>query len=395
MFDEYIVQGDGSRKQRAENWQIAIGLQDVDRLQNSAYLLDTARQHIEGELDIAAVQQRIEDYYRTTEGRELASQRTDEADIVATRISAILAEQTFTFIPSYYETLHKRLFDGVFKHAGEYRSVNISKREWALDGESVLYAPYELLRETLEYDFTQERGFLYKNLSVEDSVKHIVKFIARLWQIHPFMEGNTRTTAVFTIKYLRQFGFSVSNEPFRDHSWYLRNALVRANYNNYQQNISSTTVYLERFFENLLFGGKHELKNRFCHIRWNAETDSQSAIPRCQNVTLEESVILNILARSPKTTQKQFAVEIKKSERTVKRIMDSLQKKHLIFRKDGKRNGSWMLLNPDEGDKNAKNNKMITREGAKCPLDGAILFASELPIIKTIGTLCGCEVKYG
>lgn len=354
MFDEYIVQGDGSRKQRAENWQIAIGLQDVDRLQNSAYLLDTARQHIEGELDIAAVQQRIEDYYRTTEGRELASQRTDEADIVATRISAILAEQTFTFIPSYYETLHKRLFDGVFKHAGEYRSVNISKREWALDGESVLYAPYELLRETLEYDFTQERGFLYKNLSVEDSVKHIVKFIARLWQIHPFMEGNTRTTAVFTIKYLRQFGFSVSNEPFRDHSWYFRNALVRANYNNYQQNISSTTVYLERFFENLLFGGKHELKNRFCHIRWNAETDSQSAIPKCQNVTLEESVILNILARSPKTTQKQLAVEIKKSERTVKRIMDSLQKKHLIFRKDGKRNGSWMLLNPDEGDKNAK-----------------------------------------
>ena len=259
IFNEYIIQNDGSRKQRAENWQIAIGLQDVDRLQNSAYLLDTARQHIEGELDIAAVQQRIEDYYRTTEGRELASQRTDEADIVATRISAILAEKTFAFIPSSYANLHKRLFNGVFKHAGEYRKVNISKREWVLDGESVIYAPYELLRETIEYDFTQERNFSYKGLSPVESVKHIAKFISGLWQIHPFMEGNTRTTAVFTILYLRQFGFQVNNEPFRDHSWYFRNSLVRANFNDYQQGISSTTLFLERFFENLLFDGKNEL----------------------------------------------------------------------------------------------------------------------------------------
>ena len=354
MFNEYIVQGDGTRKQRAENWQIAIGLQDVDRLQNSAYLLDTARQHIEGKLDIAAVQQRIEDYYRTAEGRELALQRTDEADIVATRISAVLAEKTFAFIPSSYANLHKRLFSGVFKHAGEYRTVNISKREWVLDGESVLYAPYELLRETIEYDFTQERNFSYKDLSAVESVKHIAKFISGLWQIHPFMEGNTRTTAVFTIMYLRQFGFLLNNEPFRDHSWYFRNALVRANFNDYQLGISSTTVFLERFFENLLFNGKNELKNRYCHIRWCAEAESQSAIPKCQNVTLEESAILNILAQAPKTTQKQLAVEIKKSERTVKRIMDSLQKKDLIYRKDGKRNGSWIISSLKKGEKNAK-----------------------------------------
>ena len=356
IFNEYIVQSDGNRKQRAENWQIAIGLQDVDRLQNSAYLLDTARQHIEGELDIAAVQKRIEDYYRTTEGRELASQRTDEADIVATRISAVLAEKTFAFIPSSYANLHKRLFAGVFNHAGEYRTVNISKREWVLDGESVLYAPYELLRETIEYDFTQERNFSYKDLSAVESIKHIAKFISGLWQIHPFMEGNTRTTAVFTIMYLRQFGFLVNNEPFRDHSWYFRNALVRANFNDYQLGISSTTVFLERFFENLLFNGKNELKNRYCHIRWCAEAESQSAIPKCQNVTLEESAILNILAQAPKTTQKQLAVEIKKSERTVKRIMDSLQKKNMIYRKDGKRNGSWIISSLKKGEKMQKNN---------------------------------------
>ena len=347
MFDEYIVQGDGSRKQRAENWQIAIGLQDVDRLQNSAYLFDTARQHIEGELDIAAVQQRIEDYYRTAEGRELASQRTDEADIVATRISAILSEKTFAFIPSSYANLHKRLFRGVFKHAGEYRTVNISKREWVLDGESVLYAPYELLRETIEYDFTQEREFSYKGLSPLNSVKHIAKFISGLWQIHPFMEGNTRTTAVFTILYLRQFGFSVNNEPFRDHSWYFRNALVRANYHNYQQNIASTTVFLERFFDNLLFNGRNELKNRYCHIRWNADAQSQSAIQKCKNCTLEESTVLQLIESKPQITQVQIAEKIKKSVRTVKSITVSLQEKGLLKREGGKRNGRWLVISAE------------------------------------------------
>ena len=349
IFSEYIVQNDVSRKQRAENWQIAIGLQDVDQLQNSAYLLDTAKQHIEGVLDITAVQQRIEDYYRTTEGRELASQRTDEADIVATRISAVLAEKTFAFIPSSYANLHKRLFDGLIEHAGEYRTVNISKREWVLDGESVLYAPHELLHETIEYDFAQEREFSYKGLSTQDSVKHIAKFISGLWQIHPFMEGNTRTTAVFTIMYLRQFGFAVNNEPFRDHSWYFRNALVRANYNNYQQNITSTTVFLEKFFENLLFNGKNELKNRYCHIRWNVDEQSQSAIPKCKICTLEESAVLQLIESNPQITQVQIAEIIKKSVRTVKSITVSLQDKGLILRKGGKRNGCWIILNSEIG----------------------------------------------
>lgn len=343
IFNEYIVQGDGSRKQRAENWQIAIGLQDVDRLQNSAYLLNTARQHIEGELDIAAVQQRIEDYYRTTEGRELASQRTDEADIVATRISAILVEKTFAFIPSSYANLHKRLFNGVFKHAGEYRTVNISKREWVLDGESVIYAPYELLRETIEYDFTQERNFSYKDLSPVESVRHIAKFISGLWQIHPFMEGNTRTTAVFTILYLRQFGFQVNNEPFRDHSWYFRNSLVRANFNDYQQGISSTTLFLERFFENSLFGGKNELKNRFCHIRWNTEEKVENseggknvtqssrdnvaqdvAQNVAQDLTEIQRKILEIIQKDSKITRAEIAVLCGKSVKTIERRLKEM-----------------------------------------------------------------------
>ena len=371
MFDEYIVQGDGSRKQRAENWQIAIGLQDVDRLQNSAYLLDTARQHIEGELDIAAVQQRIEDYYRTTEGRELASQRTDEADIVATRISAVLAEKTFAFIPSCYANLHKRLFSGLYKHAGEYRTVNISKREWVLDGESVLYAPYELLRETIEYDFAQEREFSYKGLSAQDSVKHIAKFISGLWQIHPFMEGNTRTTAVFTIMYLRQFGFAVSNEPFRDYSWYFRNALVRANYNDYQQNIASTTVFLERFFDNLLFNGKNELKNRFCHIRWNSEAKTESAggrekaatskgdnvpqdVPQDvpQGLTDTQQKILECIRNNPKVSREKIANHLGVSSKTIARNLTQMRN-YVQFVGRGY-SGHWEVITAGDGEKNAK-----------------------------------------
>ena len=344
LFDEYIVQGETSRKQRAENWQIAIGLQDVDRLKNSPYLLETAKQHIEGTIDLDTVQKRIAEYYKTEEGRKLAAERSDEADAVATRIQAVLAEDAFAFIPEEYSRLHKRLFDGIFPHAGKYRRANISKREWVLDGESVIYAPAELLKETVEYDFSQERRFSYQGLSTQESVKHICKFISGLWQIHPFMEGNTRTIAVFTIFYLRKFGFAVDNEPFKLHSWYFRNALVRANYNNYAQGISATTVFLERFFENLLFHGKNELKSRFCHILWKSELPVQSAISKCKNCTLEETAVLEFLKENPRATQKMIAERIGKSERTVKTLTRALQEKNLLARKNGKRDGVWEVL---------------------------------------------------
>ena len=342
IFDEYIVQGETSRKQRAEHWQIAIGLQDVDQLKPSPYLLDTAKQHIEGKLDLATAQKRITDYYQTEEGRNVASDRTDEADIVATRIMEILEEDAFAFIPEEYSRLHKRLFHGIFSHAGQYRTKNISKKEWVLDGESVIYAPAQLLKETLEYDFAQERKFSYAGLSPQESVKHICKFIAGLWQIHPFMEGNTRTTAVFAILYLRKFGFQVISDPFAEHSWYFRNALVRANYNNYAHGVSATTVYLERFFENLIFQGQNELKNRFCHILWREDQSAQSAIPKCHDGTLEEKA-LKFLQDNPHATQKMLGEAIGKSERTAKRLTKALQEKGLLVRKNGKHNGIWAL----------------------------------------------------
>lgn len=348
-FDEYLIQGEVSQKQRAEHWQIAIGLQAVDRLKPSPYLLDLAKQHIEGAIDLAAAKNRITEYYQTEAGRQLIAERTNEADLVATRIMAILAEDTFAFIPATYAHLHRRLFEGIFPHAGHYRTVNISKREWVLDGESVTYAPYDLLAETIDYDFAQERQFSYQNVPRDEALKHICKFISGLWQIHPFREGNTRTTALFAILYLRRFGFQVSNEPFKAHSWYFRNALVRANYNNYALGITSTTRFLERFFENLIFRGTHELKSRFCHIHWS-ETKAQSAISKCKictlekpSCTLEEAAVLEFLAQHPEATQKQVAEAIGKSERTVKTLTKTLQEQGLLSRKNGKRNGTWCV----------------------------------------------------
>ncbi len=343
-FSEYIVQSDLSRKQKAENWQIAIGLQDVDQIKISRYLIDTARSHIEGKLAFDEVEKRITDYYRTEEGRKLAAERTDEADLVAAHIAEILSEDAFSLIPAEYARIHRRLFCGVFDHAGEFRKVNLSKREWVLDGDSVTYIPYDGIKETLDYDFKEERSFNYEGVSAGDAVNHICKFISGIWEIHPFREGNTRATAVFAILYLRRFGFKINNELFKEYSWYFRNALVRANYSNYEKKISPTTRYLEKFIENLIFDGKNELKSRFCHIYWNGAREIQSANPKCKNCTLDETAILEILSKSPKATQQELAKEIGKSLRTVKNIMTALRKRGLLIRSGGRRNGEWVIM---------------------------------------------------
>ena len=122
-----------------------------------------------------------------------------------------------------------------------------------LDGATVMYGSASELRATLEYDFSQEKDFSYRGLSMDEIIHHLAVFISRLWQIHIFGEGNTRTTAVFFIKYLRTLGFSATNDIFADHAWYFRNALVRANYTNLQKNIHETTVHIHRLFEKFGF----------------------------------------------------------------------------------------------------------------------------------------------
>ena len=218
-FEEYIRQGEPSRAERAQAWRTAIGLQDVDGLKPSAYLIDTAREHIEGDISLREVRQRIESYYESRTAREDtgSDERTKEADTVSYRITELLAEQAFSMTPAELIRIHRYLFTGIYKFAGRIRDYNITKKEWVLDGGTVIYAGAGLITETLEYDISTERDFSYEGLTADEAVRHIARFISNLWQIHPFGEGNTRTTAVFLIKYLRSFGFNVGNDTFERH----------------------------------------------------------------------------------------------------------------------------------------------------------------------------------
>ena len=265
-FDEYLRQSEPHRSERAQSWKTAIGLQAVDGLKPSSYLLETARRHIEGDISIEEVKSLIDSYYQTQTSHTQDSAMTEEADKVSANIAELLNEKTFTFSPMGYISIHRRIFNGVFKFAGSLRDYNISKKEWVLRGDTVLYTSAAELRMTLDYDFAQEARFDYRTLSPSEMIVHFARFISGLWQIHPFGEGNTRTTAVFAIKYLRSMGFDVNNDLFAAHSWYFRNALARANYRNYQKKVEPDFHFLEQFFRNLLLGEQDELKNRYLLI---------------------------------------------------------------------------------------------------------------------------------
>lgn len=277
-FEQYIKQNAPDKKERVYAWQTAIGLQAVDGLKTSDYLKDTAWRHIEGDITIDEARELIKSYYLSKSNREPEEDETREADTVAANITKILSTRTLDFSTNGYVSLHRRIFDGVFKFAGRIRDYDITKREWVLDGDTVNYLNWEDLRRAIDYDIEQERNFSYAGLSSDDIIKHITRFVSNLWQIHAFGEGNTRTTAVFTIQYLRSVGFDVNNNLFANHSWYFRNALVRANYKNVQKGIDYTPVYLERFFRNLLLGDGWELRNRYLHIDASGEWGEQPNI---------------------------------------------------------------------------------------------------------------------
>ena len=276
-FDEYLRQGEPSQKESAENWKTAIGLQAVDGLQPSAYLIDVAKRNIEGEISLDETRKLIDSYYQSKTVRTPKDEDEEEADKVSANIAKILASKTFAFNTNGYVSLHRRIFEGVFKHAGEIRQYDISKKEWILEGDSVNYLNWEDLRRALDWDIEQEKNFSYKGLTDDEKIEHIAKFISGIWQIHAFREGNTRTTAIFTIQYLRSLGYKVNNEMFAKHSWYFRNALVRANYRNINKDIEYSPIYLVRFFRNLLLKDGWVLKNRYLHIR---PTDEWKVQPR-------------------------------------------------------------------------------------------------------------------
>ena len=264
-FKEYIMQTEPDKRYKSYAWNTAIGLQAVDGLKPSEYLINTAIENIEGNITMEDAEKNINDYYNS-KPRASADDRTEEADKVSVRIASILSEKSFSFSPSEYIGIHKKLFSGIYKYAGKIRDYNITKKEWVLDGDTVLYGNAAELRETLEYDFSEEKKFSYKGLTIDEIIAHLAFFISRLWQIHIFGEGNTRTTAVFFIKYLRSLGYEAENTIFAENAWYFRNALVRANYTNLKKGIHETTVYLEVFIRNLLLNENNKLKNRYLHI---------------------------------------------------------------------------------------------------------------------------------
>lgn len=279
-FDEYIRHGEPDKKEKASAWKTAIGLQAVDGLQTSDYLKDTAVKHIEGDISIDEVKQLINGYYQSKTVRTPQDENMEEADKVSANIARILNEKSFAYSVTGFTSIHRRLFEGVFKFAGRIRDYDITKKEWVLRGDTVLYVNAEDLRRAIEYDLEQERNFSYKGLSLDEVVTHIAKFVSNLWQIHPFGEGNTRTTAVFTIKYLRSIGFEVNNDLFAEHSWYFRNALVRANYRNVRKGIEPDISFLILFFRNLMMGEHNELKNRYMVVNpptgWTEKQDPTS-----------------------------------------------------------------------------------------------------------------------
>lgn len=274
-FGEYIRQGEPDKKEKAYIWQTAIGLQAVDGLSTSDYLKETAKRNIEGEITVDEVGKLIRSYYQSKTQREPDDDEKEEADHAAANISKILSVRTLDFSTAGYVSLHRRIFEGVFKHAGKIRDYDITKKEWVLNGDTVNYLNSEDLRRALDYDIEQEREFSYKGLSTDEMVAHITRFVSGIWQIHAFGEGNTRTTAVFTIQYLRSIGFDINNDLFAKHSRYFRNALVRANYKNVRLGIDYTPIYLERFFRNLLLGEQWDLRNRYLHIQATDEWKEQ------------------------------------------------------------------------------------------------------------------------
>jgi len=228
-FAGYFEAKEPGRRERADAWATAIGLQKVDGLSTSRFLVETAKDHIEGKISQAQARRRIRDYYAAKDENQRPDPGLEEPDKVAERIVAVINDRGFEFTPEYYLSIHKQLFSGILPTAGKLRTVNIAKHEWVLKKDSVTYGSKDTLMPSLVRDFQDEREFDYGGKSPVRIIPHFVRFIAEIWQVHPFMEGNSRTTAVFAIKYLRSF------------------------------------------FRNLLLGENHELKSRYLLIGLNRE----------------------------------------------------------------------------------------------------------------------------
>lgn len=267
MQNEYEVCHETTNTERKRSyWDAAKGLQKVDGLTPTDYLSELAEDNINGKLSYKQVEELLYQHYENESPEDL-QQRNKEADLVSARITNLLDSPGYPLQVASLKAIHRELFKDIYDHAGQFRTVNIYKEEPVLNGETVKYTNYTALADTLEYDFDTERSRSYAGLDTDQVVRRIARFTSSVWQAHPFMEGNTRTTAVFMECYLNNMGFSMDNTMFKEHSQFFRNALVRANYADYQKGISETSLYLEQFFRNLLTGDQIPLRNRDLILR--------------------------------------------------------------------------------------------------------------------------------
>lgn len=323
-FEAYERVAEPHKRERVSAWRTAIGLQDVDGLRVSDYLKEIAVKHIEGDITIDEVREQLQSYYVNKTTHDADDAEKEEADRVAANITKLLNEKSFSLTPLEFLNIHRHLFEGVFKHAGEIRPYDISKKEWVLQGDTVVYGRAADIHEALKYDIQTERDFSYKGLTTDEIISHVVDFVTLLWQNHPFREGNTRTTAVFVIKYLRSCGFNVNNELFADNSWYFRNALVRANYRNPQKGIQPDKSFLVKFFRNLLLGENNDLKNRYMLINppeeWKQPTTTGQVPHKYPTSTSQVQDKLN--TDNPNVIR--LVQVVGEKELSVKEIMDRL-----------------------------------------------------------------------
>ncbi len=312
--------------------ETGIGLQDVDKLKNSSYFLNETNRYINGEISLEELDNIISSYY---DNKDNSVERNEEADKIAIRIAKLISDDSFTFTVGQLISIHTYLFTDVLAHPGEVRKYNFSKKEWVLDGDTVTYGDYRELEKALQYDFEVERKFSYTGLSKDEIIEHLALFVTNLWQIHAFEEGNTRTTAVFFIKYLRSLGFDVTNDTFAKNSWYFRNSLVRANYNNIPKGIYENHSFLVKFLRNLILGEKNILNNRDLHVSLVHTNIISSS---------KESKTLSLIKDNPYITTNELSNKLGVSLRTVKSVVKKLEESKKITRVNGKRYGYWKLI---------------------------------------------------
>lgn len=308
--------------------ETGIGLQDVDHLKNSSYFVQESERYLKGEISLDELDDIVNSYYKS---KPAVSDRSEEADKISIRIARTISEDSFTFTVGQLLSIHRILFEGILDYPGQLRTYNFSKKEWVLDGASVIYGDYRELESTLQYDFDIEKRFDYSKLSIDEIIEHLAIFIANLWQIHVFEEGNTRTTAVFTIKYLRSLGFDVTNDTFAKNAWYFRNSLVRANYTNLQKGIHEDRTYLIKFLRNLLLNENNRLENKELHVVPVSSTFNET----------KEVKLLRLLKSSPALKTDELAKKIGVSLRTIKSIIAVLEKDGKLERIGGKKYGYW------------------------------------------------------